>query len=1157
MAFEIAAPGVNPFEDRRRKPLETAPVPTEVKQSILSQLASQSGQALESLGLFLDTPGAIARGILAGDPASGFTFDSQRRVSGTELLDAYGLKPDDDTLGGYGAGLAGFATEVVTDPLFLLQGGLGAMSTAAKAAKAADVLQYAPKAAMAKMGPDLPSVLRAADNTLTGRATLQSLENARVPLTESTLDVRPIVGDRVARFRTTLEDVIDAAPDRPEAMRQVRDYLGSDEAVDAAMNQRLGNLFGVGFGSSAATFSPFSDPTTEKILDAFDYLGQSASWNPATRTAAALFDKRLDGRTDVAGQIDALKAHKTVDVAGRRAGDVLATQHGQLLRAVNLTDEAKQLLGADTMFSREGNDLALRLATGKPSHTDLAILAESPELDEWLQNWDAYRKNAIVRAEIQGLRLNEYQDAFGNEFNPRYAQEFDFGPVGKGTGQLDRAATIENMYSRNPDLALPGGDIELREISLLPMVREHAMRKTDSPFTDEDVGEEIARYIADKHGNPMITDAQGTGIARVMRKLNPNLPADTPAFSEHPINAQMRYMVNTEMRLATANHVYDSMAEAAKPGKFTQQSGGIHRSLDEVLGKYSGRLGFETTGKFNRPRKVVAEQLRARIAVRNGLNLNDVKLKNYYIPEDAADRLVRIADFYNVPEAQEEVGNMFNVFTSLFKGFVLSWPSRFTRDAYSNLASIWLETGDAPGAISGMWAASNILAGKPEKAISYLAKIPRYAKHIANGAIDENRLLREFERDVGGNGVLSGLATSDLLTSNREGKISQFIPGSVPVSISGGLSDLLPSGDRTPVQMLQDFGAIRNVTNTFETRNPVLNAGQKVGDAVDSMARLGGFLALLRKGIGPQQAAQRMKAALVDYASLTPFERHYAKNIFMWWSYQSRIGKYAAESLLNNPGGRYAQMIRAVNDLQRPGEEGYIPTSLRQQVAVRLPDSLQFNPGTTTYLKNIDLPGLDTINILQPAPVGQYFPVNVQGTIQELLNQSNPVLKSLGELAFNTDLYSKRPLQEARTSVDKIYAAATGNPQDRADPVVKAILQNAPGLGRPISLLGTVFDQQVENPGYRAAKILANELSGFKLQDVDPEYELLDARNKISEFLKRYQNTFTQRYIPEELLPLIPPQAQQFNAVDKELQQQLTEFYKRKRAARAFEGAGQ
>jgi hypothetical protein len=55
--------------------------------------------------------------------------------------------------------------------------------------------------------------------------------------------------------------------------------------------------------------------------------------------------------------------------------------------------------------------------------------------------------------------------------------------------------------------------------------------------------------------------------------------------------------------------------------------------------------------------------------------------------------------------------------------------------------------------------------------------------------------------------------------------------------------------------------------------------------------------------------------------------------------------------------------------------------------------------------------------------------------------------------------------------------------------------------------------------------------------------------------LKRYQNTFTQRYIPEELLPLIPEQAQQFNAVDKELQQQLTDFYKRKRATQDFENA--
>ena len=61
-------------------------------------------------------------------------------------------------------------------------------------------------------------------------------------------------------------------------------------------------------------------------------------------------------------------------------------------------------------------------------------------------------------------------------------------------------------------------------------------------------------------------------------------------------------------------------------------------------------------------------------------------------------------------------------------------------------------------------------------------------KHAVDGEVAPLSIF------LGGNGVLSGLATSDLLTSNREGKISQFIPGSVPVSISDGLSELLPTG---------------------------------------------------------------------------------------------------------------------------------------------------------------------------------------------------------------------------------------------------------------------------------------------------------------------------------------------------------------------------
>ena len=1251
-----------------------ARLPTGLRTDLMSQLAARSGQTLENIGLVLDTPGALARGVLAGDPLSGFNFNYDDRVSGKELLESYGLSPGNEVLGGWGDDLAGFAAEVATDPTWLLQAGLGVSTRAARAAANADILQYAPKAAMAQYG-SVDDALDAAMNTMTGSRAIKALGKARVPLSADTLDVRPIIGDRVARYKTTLGEALQQAPAnrRPEALRQIRDYLGSDTAVNEAMNERLGNMFGFGFGKSRVGFTPFSEKTTEKALDFADFLGQKAAWSPAGRAFGALFQKGTEGRYDLAGQIDALKASKKV-AAGTELGNFFATAHGQLLNRVKLNEDAKRILGADSMFSRQGNDALLRLTNNKPTPEDLALVAEVPELNSVVQNYRDFSDYAIARAKRLGISLPELQDRFGSLHNPMRYGEADFGAYGSsGRSGLDFSARFENQNQRNIALSTPGGYFDIREISKLPKTREHAMQKINSPHTDEDVGMEIYDFILNKHGNPMVTLEQATAagralqaaqawretagagpllqaardeadgimararaatyassteadeamalaqreadevmfradqqantlgrgeaqaipsdpfgyqpgiaegvnldqtteIGRVMRKMKEDLPADVSAFSEHPINAQMRFMVNVAVRDATTRHIFDSIAEHVDIGRYTQARGETMRSLEEVIGKHSNSLGFRpatpspTAVGGLAPDSAVTLQVQARLARRLNIPLHvtdaggntfvnpELALSRFRIPEEVADRLVRISDFYNVPEAQEEIGNMFSLFTNLWKGFTLAWPSRFSRDAYSNLASIWLETGDAAVSISGMNAARHILAGNPQKAMGFLARIPRYSQFVQDGkVIDPDGLMRMLELDTGSNGVLSGLATTDLLTSNVEGQINQFIPGATPMSIGAGIKELIPDGSRSVSQALGDFGAIKGFSNSYETRNPWLNAGQKIGETVDSMGRLGGFLALLRKGVGPQAASKRMKSALVDYSSLTTFERHWMKNIFLWWSYQSRIGKYALESLATNPGGRYGQMIRAVNDLQRPDEGDYIPTALRQQVAVRLPDAFQLDPNATTYLKNIDLPGLDVLNIVAPAPLGQMFPINIQGTLQELLNQSNPLLKTAGELAFNTDLYSKRPLQEARTAADKIYSAAMRDQTARLDPVAKAILNNVPGINRPMSMLATALDPTVEDPLMRALKVAVNETTGLRLQTVDPEYELLDARNKIGEFLRRYQNTFMQRYIPKERLPELPPEAILFNALDSELQTDLTDFYQRKRAAKEFQ----
>lgn len=81
--------------------------------------------ALTTAGNVLDTPGSVARGLLAGNPgaALGGIFDPSQRVYGRDLLEGYGLLGEN--MPGFDLGdVAGFGAEVATDPLNLLGGGL-------------------------------------------------------------------------------------------------------------------------------------------------------------------------------------------------------------------------------------------------------------------------------------------------------------------------------------------------------------------------------------------------------------------------------------------------------------------------------------------------------------------------------------------------------------------------------------------------------------------------------------------------------------------------------------------------------------------------------------------------------------------------------------------------------------------------------------------------------------------------------------------------------------------------------------------------------------------------------------------------------------------------------------------------------------------------
>lgn len=1088
---------------------QAATISPEEESSWISSLARNTGSAIEQLGLFLDTPGAIARGVMAGDPLSGFNWDYDKRTSGEELLESYGMLSKDSNP--YLRAASGFGAELLTDPLAWVSGPTRSLTQAGKAAKAAGVLDLASVAAQNRLGSAARSSMtgRLADDAL-NRLLPQGLGN-----TAENAAIRPLVGPRVARTTTTLDEVVRAAKNPQDALSDVLQYLekkGLD--YDSVKDERLGGAIGLGFGSPWVTFTP---PGSGKVLDAMDALGQAAAWSKPARLASAVFDQRVGGAIDAGDQIASMRQFDALDAArseGRRA----AALHAETVTSIPISDRARNILGADSLLSSQGNDFLTRAFEGKATATDQALMRELPGIDRALQSWDRLRRSNISQAQSLGMDIAQLRDPrFGVEYSPRSGTELDFGEYATGFGRSMFESRVMEDMSRRPELFTPGGSVDLREASRLPLVRQWAKDGRASQYSVAQVGSEIANYINRKHGVRAIDQAQGEAIARVMQRLNKDLPNEVPLFAGHPINEQARVIINQEVARANAKFVYESMVEAAVPMNANLIPGSGFKNLASATNEIAGRVGLKAgTGGLDPD---VQRNLVDRLSQRFGINPAQIDLTKVAIPEQVYNRLSRIQDFYSSPRAQQEISGMFDSLTQLWKSFLLAFPARHVRDWYSNIASVWLETGDPLSTTKGFALARSVLAGDIDSVLPQIATLPQYS---SIGNLDAVR--SKFMGDVAASGVLTGLAQADILTAKRSGELSRILPGVNPVTRMGAFRELIPDGSRNPLQMAYDFGVIRGdapYMNKFETRNPLLNWSQKLTDANDSIARLGGWLAMLSQGVSAGESAKRIQRALVNYESLTPIERGFLRKIFPWYSYTSRIGRYVVGSLADNPGGIYGQTIRGMNTLQQSNDDVYVPQRLRQQLSFRIPNELLAQlgmeppPGTNTFLTDFDLPGIDALSLLDPT--------SIQGTIGNLAGQTNPFIKSIAELAFNQDLFSKTPLSEADPAINKVYRGLTGGELSN---VAKVVGSNLPGVQRVAGVAGSLLDDQYPM-AIKLPKTLLNSTAGFKVFNVTPKYQRSDALRTLTGQMGDLAGTMTITYPDKEKVARASPEMQQ------------------------------
>lgn len=1171
----------NPFVDES---VDQETLDPATRDQMLDELSESSGRGISTLLHAIDTPRANVFGYLAGRPGE--------RVSGEELLQSYGLLPGEHAMGGWGRPLAGFAAEALLDPLNLATVGSSAITKAGRVAKAAGMLDDAQRIASKQLlstGGDL-----GAFGSNAAKSWMDNFGKQVTDLTDADLTARPLVGPRMARRSTTLDDLVSAQPDRAAAIKRIDDAAGRWSDFESLRRSRLGGDIGLGLPFARNSLLTMNVPVLGEYLSGgLDRIGQIARWSGPGRYAHSMFNTNVAGNTDEGGQILASQvtaARKQGEEAGRR-----------------IAAEALQKL-PESAFTADTQQLLRRVLAGPnvASASDMRFVASRPELQEFVDRWKQMAPDYIQRSKEAGIGSAELADEFGTEYFPRHANKNIFPEMygGTGKGRLDFSTLTGDQLARSDALKIPGGEATLQRLSLDPNVagfnRLAANDLEAARYIKAEADREIARLFPGGRtpagsAAPTYSMQQAVEAARTLHRISPEaVKKGFPLFGSSVGEDLTRYVTGRERSLRVANTLYDAIASSAVPQNYanipTRLAGGGYRSFTNATEALQ-KLGLQSTPDAAGNLQGAAKQLLDRLAQRFGPGaISD--LSEVAIDERLLERLTRISDFYSSPEAQSKLLSFLDDFTRMFKSSILAWPARFVRDWYSAVVSNFYEVRNPMDLRRGYQAARYLIQGQYEQLDGILRGIPRY-RSLSNQAARKEAFLS----DLAASQVLTGRRLADvgdeLMTDmSGTGLMSELVPGSTPRTTLGmQAADLLSgrvplSPSRSAASELLNVGnwvaAARKLPGQIrhplqamaekEVTNPILRWSNKLGDTTDAINRSAGFIALLRQGLDPMEAARRVKAAQADYNSLTKFERSVLRRFFPWYAYNSRILKYVASEIYDNPGGMYAQFgIRLPEKMQQSDDEQYIPQSIKEKLGINLGRFAGTGPGfddlvsllspntadSTPFLTDIDLPGADAINLFSPrysAATGELDPVlTAKETADSILAQSHPMVRAAIQLATGKDLNTKRDMQSVDTTPQVLLRSAglarEGDDLDRRANQISPLLDFIPFVPRAGQTLRRLADtERIPDFNTRLAQTLFNTFTGLKVQNVTDENRMFDARAKIDQLLQPYSKNFQKRYIDKELVPFLDPEVARLYLLDRQLsQEQRTRERERKK----------
>lgn len=1108
-------------------------LPEEEKAGLLRRLANMGSSGLSAFGWLLDTPGAFIRGTLAGDPLSVFG-DSERRVTGRELLRQYGLAGEEDTWGNFGGGLA---TEILLDPLTYASLGLSAMlgqgsKTAAYRA-----------AAKAGLTPD-DLTLAVQQSNFAGPAAYLRGTTPQTLIKET--------GDELAQ---------------QAAMETFRRYAGdsADELLQQplARSHRVGlpftegtarDLFGEGFGDWAAQFSD----RNRSLLFNSPVIG------PAMRSATAMFDHRVKGLTD---------PHDAAIGRTITAQEVASDRLQRTLAARAAVNAARNM--GDGVFGDEFARAVVDFAEGQGDRLSQEMwdLVNSPEAAPWVEYITNVTRDAPDSADRLGLKFTEASLPNDIAHFPRQMVQIDSPRYAPGYEPKRTAPPRGSALADTGQGHWAQRDLHTRAFPrwvLDAMNRDGALQDALRNTPDTDVERVINDWVSqnaviqlrpsagggsrpwlppgvgpyDWVQDPVKRQRAYINLADSLRRTP--LQAAAEGFDKYgnSINDIVGYAVSMGRRNATADVLLNTLARDAEPLAADVVPGGA---------AYTARDALQALGGFDAtPGASGYSNAELRLAERMDLMSPD-ELANYSWPKSRIEMFNTRLYGARAPREAEGLVGALDKITDVFKTLALSTTSRHPRDAYSGLFASATQGG---GNVFDFLLGTQVGGGNYRNVPARIRDTPAYRavreEAIANPSIltqirnvrraDGTRpwanatddevidelVLREFLADSGGLGLTQQTVGDELGRQAQNLTYQELYPGG-----SGGI---FRGVFNKPMASLRTWNPFQTRGRSGRNPNVLLDLSDRVAEATDAGNRIGTYINRIAKGDSPLAAKRTADLTQILYGNdnFTQFERDVMTRVFPFYRFTRGITPLVFQELTENPAGLMGQSIRTVNRLGEPTPDRHVPEHMRASAAIAIdPDTPLLgsllgvtSPGVTRFLTNVDLPQEGLLNLFTPG-VGNSYVDQASDALSKfgrnLLGQTNPLIKGPIEMATGQQFYTGRQLNDLYSVLQDM-----GLPFGRT---IEQVVANAPGGSRLLNAIRTYRDTRI-SPQEKAAKFLFNSLTGAKFQDVDQDRTVrLAARTMLNDLLDAAPgvSTFENLYVkPEDLVKLSPEQQQQY-----------------------------